>query len=333
MEMMEVPNPKIINNTDVLIRMKTLGVCGSDIHYYTTGKIGCQEVQYPFTVGHEGAGEVVAVGKAVKSVKPGDRIALEPAMPCQECDQCLADRPHTCRNLKFLGCPGQAEGCLSEYLVMPETSCFKIDDSLSYEEAALMEPLAIGIYAKRLAGDLKNKDIGILGFGPIGMSVLLASLQEGIRSVFVSEKIDERLKMAKKSGANLIGNPDNTDVVKLVNKKTHSQLDIIFECCGQQEAADQALQMLKPGGKLVVVGIPEFDRWSFDADDMRRKEIFIQNVRRQNHAMEECHDLILSKKVNVRHMVTHHFALSESQEAFNMVADYKDGVMKAIINF
>ncbi|MCK5694665.1 MAG: alcohol dehydrogenase catalytic domain-containing protein, partial [Bacteroidales bacterium] len=139
MEMKEVSNPALLNDRDVRIKMKTLGVCGSDIHYYVSGKIGSQVVQYPFTVGHEGSGVVDAVGKGVTMVKPGDRIAIEPAMPCWECDQCKAGRPHTCRSLRFLGCPGQAEGSLSEYIVMPETSCFKIPDQMTYDEAAISE--------------------------------------------------------------------------------------------------------------------------------------------------------------------------------------------------
>ncbi len=156
MELKEVSTPAILNERDVLIKMKTLGVCGSDIHYYVSGKIGSQVVQYPFTVGHEGAGEVEAVGKGVSMVKPGDRIAIEPAMPCWECDQCQAGRPHTCRNLRFLGCPGQAEGSLSEYIVMPETSCFKIADEMSYDEAAISEPLAIGLYAVKQSIPMKE---------------------------------------------------------------------------------------------------------------------------------------------------------------------------------
>jgi L-iditol 2-dehydrogenase len=149
MDMQQTPDPIIINPTDVKIRMKVLGVCGSDIHYYVNGKIGKQVVKYPFPVGHEGAGEVVEIGSGVSRVKPGDRVAIEPAMPCWKCDQCLAGRPHTCRNLKFLGCPGQADGCLSDYIVMPETSCFRIPDTMSWDEAAISEPLAIGVYAVR----------------------------------------------------------------------------------------------------------------------------------------------------------------------------------------
>jgi L-iditol 2-dehydrogenase len=147
MEMMDVPDPVIVNGKDVKIKMSVLGVCGSDIHYYTSGKIGSQVVKYPFTVGHEGSGVVIDIGKAVTRVKIGDQVAIEPAMPCWECDQCKSGRPHTCRKLKFLGCPGQAEGCLSEFIVMPESSCFPISPRLSPDQAAISEPLAIGVYA------------------------------------------------------------------------------------------------------------------------------------------------------------------------------------------
>jgi L-iditol 2-dehydrogenase len=131
MELRDIPEPVIINSNDVKIKMLVVGVCGSDIHYFTQGKIGSQVVKYPFTVGHEGAGLVVGIGPGVKSVKPGDIIAIEPAMPCWECDQCLAGRQHTCRKLRFLGCPGQADGCLSEYMVMPEKSCLPLHKGLN----------------------------------------------------------------------------------------------------------------------------------------------------------------------------------------------------------
>jgi L-iditol 2-dehydrogenase len=334
MQMMEVKTPKIANPTDVLIKMKVLGVCGSDIHYYVSGKIGNQVVNYPFPVGHEGAGEVVEIGAAVTHVKVGDRIAIEPAMPCFKCDQCLAGRPHTCRNLKFLGCPGQADGCLSEYIVMPETSCFPIPDSMSYDQAAISEPLAIGVYAVRLAKmDFKGKSVGILGFGPIGMSVLLPVIQKGAERVYVTDKIDGRLEIAKKSGAFRTGNPDKQDVVADVKEQEPALLDIVFECCGKQEAVDQAIDMLKPGGKLLIIGIPEFDRWSLPVDKMRHKELCVQNVRRQNAALEETLDLLAENKVDVGLMPSHRFKFEDTKAAFDLVAGFEDGVMKAMIDF
>jgi L-iditol 2-dehydrogenase len=334
MQMMEVETPKIINATDVLIKMKTLGVCGSDIHYYVSGKIGSQVVKYPFPVGHEGSGQVIEIGSGVTHVKVGDRIAIEPAMPCFKCDQCLEGRHHTCRNLKFLGCPGQADGCLSEFIVMPETSCFPIPASMSYDQAAISEPLAIGVYAVRLAKvDYVGKNVGILGFGPIGMSVLLPLLQKGAKNVYVTDKIDGRLAIAKKSGAKWTGNPDTEDVVEAVKAQEPALLDIVFECCGKQEAINQAIDMLKPGGKLMIIGIPEFDRWSFPVDKMRHKEVCIQNVRRQNDSLHETLELLSENKVDVGLMPSHRFKFDDTKAAFDLVAGFSDGVMKAMIDF
>jgi len=333
MEMMEVPDPVIVNDDDVLIRMRTLGVCGSDIHYYVSGRIGSQVVKYPFAVGHEGSGQVEAVGQAVQRVSPGDRIAIDPAMPCWECDQCLAGRPHTCRNLRFLGCPGQAEGCLSEYIVMPETSCFKIPGTMSYDQAAISEPLSIGLYAVRQSIPMQGASVGILGFGPIGMSVMLPAMAMGAGKVAVTDKIDERLQIAEKSGAGLVANPDREDVVKKISGEIPHLLDVVFECCGQQDAIENGVDLLKPGGKLMIIGIPEFDRWSFPVDDTRHKELTIQNVRRQNGEVRPALKMMEQGLIDVNPMVTHRFLFRDAKEAFDLVAGYRDGVMKAMIDF
>jgi L-iditol 2-dehydrogenase len=332
-EMLDFPVPEITHDKDVLIKMKVVGVCGSDVHYYKSGKIGNQVVNYPFPVGHEGAGEVIKVGSHVTRVKPGDRIAIEPAMPCGECDQCQANRPHTCRRLRFLGCPGQADGCLSEYIVMPEESCFPISDKMSYTEAAISEPLAIGVYAVNQSIEMNGASVGILGFGPIGMSVILPAIAKGAKNIFVTDLIDQRLKIAKGCGATWIGNPTKEDVVGEIKNKEPLLLDVVFECCGKQEAMDQAIEMLKPGGKLMIIGIPEFDRWSFNVDKLRHKEICIQNVRRQNHSVDEALDLMENKIVNVNKMATHRFPFTRTNEAFDLVTGYRDGVMKAMIDF
>ena len=333
METQERPMPAIIKETDVLIQMKVVGVCGSDVHYYTLGKIGSQVVQYPFPVGHEGAGEVIEVGTKVTMVKRGDRIAIEPAMPCGECDQCKTGRPHTCRNLRFLGCPGQADGCLSEYIVMPETSCFPVSNNMTYTEAAISEPLAIGVYAVTQSIPMTGSTIGIFGFGPIGMSVLLPAIAKGAQKIYVTDLIDERLVIAKASDATWTGNPSKSDILIEIKNLEPLLLDVIFECCGKQEAMDQAIELLKPGGKLMIIGIPEFDHWSFNVDLLRRKEITIQSIRRQNHALEEALALMESKGVNVDKMPTHRFPFENTKDAFDLVAGYRDGVMKAMIDF
>ena len=333
MEMREVDRPQIIADDDVLIKMTDIGVCGSDVHYYTRGKIGSQVVEYPFTVGHEGAGIVEAVGSAVTRVKPGDAIAIEPGTPCHKCDQCKLGREHTCRNLIYLGCPGQAEGCLSEYIVMKEGSCFPLGNNITLEEGALSEPLSIGVYAVKLSIPMQGAKVGILGCGPIGLSVLLPAISQGTEKVYVTDKLDYRLQYARKAGAVWTGNPLKTDVAKAVAEQEPELLDVVFECCGQVEAVDDALKMLKPGGKLMMIGIPETDVLEFNMDNMRRKEICIQNVRRQNHCVQPALDMIERKDFDVNIMTSHRFDFADTQKAFDLVDKYEDGVVKAIIKF
>jgi L-iditol 2-dehydrogenase len=333
MEMKVVPDPEIKNPNDVKIKMLVLGVCGSDIHYYTKGRIGSQQVIYPFTVGHEGAGVVVETGKAVKRVKPGDMIAIEPAMPCHECDQCLAGRHHTCRRLKFLGCPGQAEGALSDYIVMPEGSCFPLSGNLTPDHGSISEPLAIGVYSVKKSGGIKGARIGIFGFGPIGMSVMLAAKVHGAELIYVTDKIEDRLAIAIREGAEFTGNPLNQNIVDQIRKSEPLGLDAVFECCGQQEALDQAVDILKPGGKLIAVGIPEFDRWSMSVETTRRREISLQFIRRQVDCVGPALEMMKSGAIDVRNMATHRFPFNRTKEAFDLVADYRDGVMKAMIDF
>ncbi|MDR2775818.1 MAG: alcohol dehydrogenase catalytic domain-containing protein [Tannerella sp.] len=333
MELFDLPQPDVREDTDVLIRMQATGVCGSDVHYYVTGRIGSQVVQYPFPVGHEGAGYVEKVGAGVHSLRVGDRVAIEPAMPCGACDQCLAGRPHTCRKLRFLGCPGQADGCLSECIVMPQGSCIPIPESMSFEQAAISEPLAIGLYATRLGGAMQDKRVAILGSGPIGLSVLAAVRLSGAATVHVTDKIDERLAIARQSGATATYNVIREDAVSGIAAVEPLLLDLVFECCGRQEALDQAVRLLKPGGTLLIVGIPEFSRFSFPVDDLRRKEICIRNVRRQNGCDREAVRVIADGSVPVDHWITHRFKLPDTQKAFDLVAGYREGVMKAMIEF
>lgn len=332
MELRDLPNPRIANDMDILLKVGSIGVCGSDVHYYTTGRIGSQIVEYPFRVGHELAATVVETGRRVKGLSPGARVAVDPAMSCGRCDQCKAGRRHTCRKLRFLGCPGQAEGCLSEYVVMPAECCYSIKIDTTLEQAAIVEPLSVGLHAVKTSVPMQGARIGILGAGPIGLSVLLTAGVCKAGTIYVTDKIDARLESARRAGANWTGNPAKLDVVAAIAKREPLLLDVVFECCGQQEALDQAVNLLKPGGKLMVVGIPEVDRVSFAIDTLRRRELCIQNVRRQNERVQPALDLIEKGKIDVDFMITHRFPLDQAKAAFDLVADYKDGVVKAMIN-
>ncbi len=330
-EIEEIPDPVLLNDTDVLIKMKMVGVCGSDIHYYTTGKIGSQIVQYPFITGHEAAGIVESIGKKVTRVKPGQRIAIDPAVYCGKCDQCLSGRENTCRELVFMGAPDQKEGALCNYVVINEKNCYPIKDNTTFEQAVLSEPLAIAVYSVERSNSLPNSNIAILGAGPIGMSVFHVLRTKSIGDVYITDRIDARLEFSKQLNPKYYGNPNNTDVVKEISKLEPLLMDIVFECSGDDEAYKDGLELLKPGGTFVIVGIPEVDNIPFPIHELRRKEITILNIRRQANCTQKAIDYMESGEINMDKIVTHHFALNETSKAYDLVANYEDGVMKAMI--
>jgi L-iditol 2-dehydrogenase len=329
----EIARPVDVGIGEVLIKIKSIGVCGSDVHYFKEGKIGTQVVEFPFVLGHECSGIVEECGEGVTHVVIGDLVVIDPSVHCGKCDQCLSGRPHTCRNNRFLGCPGQLEGCLTEFIVMPAFTCFPVTGRLDADEAALVEPFSIGVYSVRQAG-ISNlqTNCAIFGAGPIGLSILMKLQVDGIRDIGMIEPLNYRLKKAELLGAAWSLNPDQDDVFHEVKKKKELLLDVVFDASGEQEAVNNALRILKPGGKLVLVGIPPDAKYFFDMDLMRRKELTVINVRRQNHCVEEAIELISSGRVKAREMVTHHFPLAETAVAFDIVAGYRDHVIKAMIN-
>jgi len=333
MQVQDQACPEIRNPLDVLLEVKEVGVCGSDVHYFETGCIGDQIVTYPFLVGHECSATVAAVGTGVTRVKPGDRVAVDPAMPCFKCDQCKAGREHTCRELLFLGCPGQVDGCLCEVLIMPETSCFLLPEGVSFSQGVLSEPLAIAIYAVKQAQVTRGMRVGILGSGPIGLSCMVSAQAEGAEACYVTDLIDARLAVAKAQGAVWTGNPEADDVVKAVQAAEPGGLDVVFECAGQPETVDQAMALLKPGGKLMLIGIPRVDSIEIPIHTARRNEITFINVRRQNKCTQVALDWMAQGKVDVDFMKTHVFPMERTGQAFELVAGYGEGVIKALIEF
>jgi len=330
-EISESGVPEIRNGDDVLLRTALVSICGSDLHYFSEPHVGDLDLRYPIRLGHECAAVVDAVGPGVRQVKPGDRVSVEPAVSCGRCDQCMAGRPHTCRDLRFLGSPGQLDGALAEFIVMPGRNCHILPPKMSWTEGVIAEPLSIGLWAVEMAGKIKGRTAAVLGAGPIGLSVCLGLQVEGARGVFVTEKVPARIEAARTAGAAWTGNPLEADIVAGILAREPLGLDLVFECCGQQEAVDQAVRLLKPGGTLVIVGIPIEERISFDISRLRRKELRIQNVRRQNRCLGRALDLMASGAIEAGFMATHTFPFRRVQEAFETVFHYRDGVIKAMI--
>jgi L-iditol 2-dehydrogenase len=330
LEIGEVPEPKLDGRDKVLVRIDRVGVCGSDVHYYVHGRIGNQLVQYPATLGHECAGTIVACGSQVKRLQPGDRVAIDPAIVCGTCDQCRAGRINTCRKIQFMGVPGQAPGAVVGYYVLPAENCDVLPESLSLETGVLVEPLSIGLHAVRLAGPASG--IAVLGSGPIGLSVLLCGKATAPATVYMTDLIDRRLDIARRCGADWTGNPGRDDVVASILRRQPGGLDVVFECSGDPACIDQAQQLLAPGGTLVIVGIPPTVEIAFDAHTMRTKELVFKACRRQKGCIAPVIELLDQGRIDAGPLLTHRFPLAEIRQAFELVAGYRDGVIKAVLD-
>ncbi len=331
MEIQEIAKPVIQKENEVLLKIEYVGVCGSDVHYYVEGRIGTAVVEYPYLIGHECAATVAEVGRKVSRVKVGDTVAVNPAVSCHVCEQCRMGRENTCYHVQFLGTPGQGPGCLREYIVMPDECIFPITGKLTLEQGVMCEPLSVGVYAVKRSRLGKGDSIAILGAGPIGLCCLEVAKAQGAGECFVTEKIAERVRIAQ-DRADWVGNPDEQDIVQGILQRKPLGVDMVFECAGQQETVDQGLSLLRSGGILVLVGIHRKEPIAFSMEKMRRKELTVINIRRQNDCDQRAIDMVASGAVDVDFMVTHKYGMDQAQEAFELVAGYRDGVVKALIH-
>ncbi len=313
----------------VRVRMRYAGICGSDVHYYTEGRIGDQVVHYPFVLGHEGSGEV---SDGSGQVPDGARVYIEPAVVCHSCDQCRAGRENTCRNLKFLGNPQELAGCMRDEVALPPECVVQLPEWMGLEEAVLLEPLSIGVHAVALSRARSGCRVAIVGAGPIGLVVLLALGDLRPAQVLVSEPVDARRRAAETLGADATCDPGEGGAARWVIDATNGAgADVVFECAGTQESIDDAARMLGPGGVLAQIGIPEVDRISHDPHLLRRREASVVHVRRQNNATHRALALLERRRDAAPVLLTHRFEPARANEAFDLVSQKRDNAIKVLM--
>jgi len=318
-----VPGPH-----DVLVRMKSVGICGSDVHYWTHGRIGDFVVRAPMVLGHESSGVVEAVGAAVTHLQKGDRVTLEPGIPCRMCDFCKTGRYNLCKQMRFFATP-PIDGSLANFVVHPSDFCFKLPDNVSYDEGAMCEPLSVGVYACGRAGVTIGSSVLITGAGPIGLVSLLACKAAGASTIVLVDLKQDRLDMAKKLGATLTIN--STDAVGELAKAGIHTIDVTIECSGAEPAVRTAIRATKPGGVVVLVGLgaPEIKMPIVDA---AVREVDIRGIFRYANCYPKALALIASGKVDVKPLITHHYQLSEVVSAFETARDMTGGAIKVMLH-
>jgi L-iditol 2-dehydrogenase len=311
-----VPHPGKPGPSEVLVRVITTGICGSDLHTYADARIGDTVLKAPLILGHEFAGVVEAVGRNVKNLRPGMRVAVDPAQPCHRCDLCRRDHPNLCRRLHFCGLFPD-NGSFAEYIRVPAKTCFPVPKSVDDVAAAMLEPLGVALHATKL-GKIQDGDrVAILGTGPIGLLLVQTVKLAGARAIFVSDPLAYRVKFARKFGAKPL--PVNVEV------------DVAIEAAWGGEAIERAVEITRPGGRVVLVGIPSEDRCSFKHSPARRKGLTVLFSRRMKHTYPRAIQLAASGSVDLRSFVTHYFPLQRAAEAFALNAKYRDRVIKVIV--
>lgn len=329
-EIRELPIPEIAED-EALLRVKAVGICGSDIHYWNEGRIGDQVVRYPFILGHECAGIVEAVGGNVKGLRPGMKAAFEPGLFCEVCEMCRSGRYNVCPNVRFLGSPPE-NGAFREYLVGKERQILPLPDACSLEEGALLEPFSVGVYSVRFSGFRVADSAAVIGAGPIGLSTLAALKVAGAGKLLAIEKQAYRLDFSRALNADAYIDADRSDPVQQVREFTNGKgVDFVFEAAGSPAAFGQSVEMVKPGGTVILTGICADDHISMPMHIARRKEAEIKLIRREAFGYKPALLIVQKKLAVISHWVTHRYSMNEAQQAFETVQGYKDGVIKAML--
>jgi L-iditol 2-dehydrogenase len=305
---------------EALVRVTAVGVCGSDIHWLRDGGIGGDRIVRPLILGHECAG-VIESGR-----RKGERVAIDPAIPCGRCTYCQEGNPNLCSDLRFAG-HAPHDGALRQYLAWPERCLVPLPDTLSDIDGVMLEPLGVALYSVDNGSVKPGMSVGVFGCGTIGLSVIQVARAAGATRVFASEVpgVPHRLRAAHSLGATAFEAAGGREVEEILEATEGHGVDVAFEAAGDPEAVEAAVAAVKPGGTVILIGIPGDDRTAFTASTARRKDLAIKVIHRMKHTYPRAIRLVTSGQVDVRSLVTHRFPLAEVTRAYS-AAQKREGI-------
>jgi len=326
----ELPRP-VPGPGEVLLKVASVGVCGSDVHYYLHGRIGSQVVTGPIIMGHEFSAWVVELGAGVAEPAVGQLVAVDPGISCGRCEPCQQGHPNLCPHVRFCGTP-PIDGVFAEYTAMPAANCFPLPDGFDPAAGALLEPLGIALHAVDLAHLKPGQTVAVLGAGPIGLLIAAVARAAGAAAIYMTEPLADRRRFALAYVADAALNPAEADVVAEIERLTGGRgVDAAFEAAGAPETPQQAAAVARIGGKVILAGIPADDTLTMNAGTVRHKGLTLKLVRRMKYTYPRAIRLVQTGQVDVLPLATHRFPLARIAEAFDLVAGYQDGVLRAMI--
>lgn len=328
LEEREIEFPHDPGPGEILVKLHSVGVCGSDLHWYLEGHIGAMQAAYPMILGHEPAGEVVGAGPGVTAFQSGDRVAIEPTLSCGHCEFCLIGRHNNCLNSTFMGSP-RTFGFFREFAVIPQYNATHFPKEFSYRQATLIEPLAVMMHMLELIEIRTPDTVAVLGAGPIGMLAAAVARASGASQVIVADRVPHRLALAREMGASLA--VDVNALPDAVRDLTRGRgVDVVIDAAGMPQTINTSLTIARPSGTVVLIGIPSETGFGVDLHAAMAKELRIQTLKRSNHRSRPAIEMLASGAVKDA-LITHALPLEKTPEAFETLAEYRDGVGKLVI--
>lgn len=324
----EVPQPA---DNEVLVKLEYVGICGSDMHYYETGRIGDYVVKPPFVLGHEPGGVVVEVGKDVKHLKIGDRVALEPGKTCGHCEYCKEGKYNLCPDVVFFATP-PVDGVFQEYVAHEAALCFKLPDNVDTMEGALIEPLAVGFHAANQGGAHAGQTAVVFGAGCIGLVSMMALKAEGVSKVYVVDIMQKRLDKALELGATGVINSMDKNVQDEISRLTEGKgVDLVIETAGMEITTRQAIHIAKKGSTIVLVGYSKTGEITLPLSLALDKELTFKTVFRYRHIYPMAIEAVASGKVNLKGIVSNVFSFDDIQNAMDKSVSDKANIVKSVV--
>jgi L-iditol 2-dehydrogenase len=306
---------------EVLVQITAVGVCGSDVHYYEHGRIGPFVVEAPLVLGHESAGRVVELGEGASKHAVGDRVTLEPGVPCGRCRECRAGRYNLCEDVVFFATP-PIDGAFVEFVPIHEDFAFALPEALSDEEGALMEPLSVGVWACQKAGVSAGDRVLVTGAGPIGQLAMQCALAFGATEVTVSDVNERRLALATRTGA--------TRVVK-AGEPLDFEADALIECSGHPQALMDGIRALRPAGVAVLVGMGPEEEGTLPLSVIQGREIWVTGTFRYANTYPVAIALAAAGKVDLKAIISGRFGLDDADAALRAGREDPDSVKPMVV--
>jgi len=325
LKMKDIPEPSNLKPTEVLVKVRKVSICGSDVHIYKWDDWAQKHIKPPMTVGHEFAGIVEAVGEAVTMVKVGDYVAAETHIPCQHCYQCKTNRMHICKDMKILGV--DIDGAFAEYVRVPEIVLWKVSKEIPEEFASVMEPFGNAVHTA-LVEDLTGKTVLVTGVGPIGAMAIQVAKASGASLVIASEIKPFRKNLAKINGADVVIDPREENLTQKVMKLTGGDgVDILLEMSGSSTALEQGLQSLTRGGSASILGVFS-TRIQIPIDELitfKGIKLFGITGRKMFETWRIADQLLKSKKIDLSKVVTHMISFKDWEKGFELMLNGECG--------